>query len=123
MPPAPRLSGKTERLYASLNASHYTDGQITEKLVALLTKGNEVIPSNLFNVFDDVACDDFSELGEYWKQFLEAGASSVHLAGSGPALFTLIEDKTEAEDLYIRLQQQGFESYLTETLAGIEEVE
>jgi 4-diphosphocytidyl-2-C-methyl-D-erythritol kinase len=122
MPPVPRLPGKTGRLYASLNATHYTDGQITKRLVALLTKGNEVIPSNLFNVFDDVAYDNFSGLGGYWKQFSEAGASSVHRAGSGPALFTLIKDKSQAEELYICLQQQGLECYLTETLAGIEGV-
>jgi 4-diphosphocytidyl-2-C-methyl-D-erythritol kinase len=122
MPPVPLLPGKTGRLYASLNATHYTDGQITKRLVALLTKGNEVIPSNLFNVFDDVAYDNFSGLGGYWKQFSEAGASSVHRAGSGPALFTLIKDKSQAEELYICLQQQGLECYLTETLAGIEGV-
>jgi 4-diphosphocytidyl-2-C-methyl-D-erythritol kinase len=120
IPPVPRLPGKTKRLYASLNATHYTDGQITERLVALLTKGNEVIPPNLFNIFDDVVYDNFSGLGEYWKQFLEAGTYSVHLAGSGPALFTLVKDKTQAEKIYSHLQQQGLECYLTETLAGIE---
>jgi len=54
---------------------------------------------------------------------VKVGATDVHLAGSGPALFTLAKDKTRAEDLYLRLQQQGLECYLTETLAGIEEVE
>ena len=36
MPDVPRLPGKTGQLYASLNSSHYTDGQITEKLVKTL---------------------------------------------------------------------------------------
>ncbi|MBA7530106.1 4-diphosphocytidyl-2-C-methyl-D-erythritol kinase [subsurface metagenome] len=123
VPPVPRLTGKTEQLYASLKASHYTDGQITERLVEELKEGREFIPSLLFNTFDNVAFDSFTGLREYWQKFLKVGARSVHLAGSGPALFTLIEDKAQAEDLYIRLQQQGLECYLTDTLATIEEVE
>jgi len=123
VPDVPRLPGKTKQLYASLNPSHYTDGQITEELVALLNgrslKG-ERLASNIFNVFEGVACDIFTGLREYWQQFLKAGAQQVHLAGSGPALFTLIKDRAEAERLYRRLQQQGLESYLTDTLAKLE---
>ena len=118
IPPVPRLQAKTERLYASLQVKHYTDGQITDRLVALLTKGVEVTLSILFNVFDRVATKSFTGLGVYWEQFLEAGAREVHLAGSGPTLFTLVKDKTQAEKIYKTLQQQGRESYLVETLAA-----
>jgi len=151
LPPVPRLMGKTERLYASLKASHYTDGQITDRLVALLTGGSlkgrspfknnlspsckEDIPimergikgerlvSNVFNVFDAVALNSFTGLKEYREQFLKAGAQEVHLAGSGPALFTLIKDRTQAEELYLRLRQQRLEPYLIETLAAIGKVD
>ncbi len=123
MPPVPRMERKTERLYSSLNPSHYTDGQVTDRLVAWLTGGGGVAPSSLFNVFDGVARDSFTGLGEYWQQFLEAGAQQVHLAGSGPALFTLVEDKVEAGRLHRNLQQQGLESYLTDTLATVEKIE
>ena len=78
---------------------------------------------NLFNVLDDVAVDNFTRLGEYRQQFLKAGVQEVHLAGSGPALFTLVKDKAQAEKIYQRLQQQGLESYLTETLAAVEKAE
>jgi len=115
VPPVPRMAGKTERLYASLEASHYTDGQITERLATLLTKGGEVTSSSLFNVFDSVALDNFDGFNQYREQFLQAGAKEVHLAGSGPTLFALSEDKTKAEKIYLRLQKQGLESYLTDT--------
>ncbi len=78
--------------------------------------------SNVFNVFDTVACDSFTGLSQYREQFLEAGAEEVHLAGSGPALFTLVKDKLRAEEIYLHLWQQGLESYLTDTLATIEQV-
>ena len=120
MPPVPRTPGKTERLYASLKARHYTDGQITDRLVAWLTGGGKVTPSSLFNVFDDVALDSFTGLGEYWQQFMKAGAQEVHLAGSGPALFTIMKDKAQAEKIYRHLQEQGLESYLVETTSAID---
>ena len=126
MPPVPRMERKTERLYACLKASHYTDGQVTDRLVALLTgrslKGERLV-SNIFNVFDDAALARFTGLGEYWQQFLKAGAQQVHLAGSGPALFALVKDKVEAGRLHRNLQQQGLESYLTNTLTTVEKIE
>ena len=123
MPPVLRVPGKTKQLYASLRASHYTGGQITDELVTLLTRGGEVTSASLFNVFDEVALDNFAGLGKYREKFLKAGAQEVHLAGSGPALFTLVRDKNQAEKMYENLQKQGLESYLIDTLPAIEQVE
>ena len=121
MPPVPRPIGKTAQLYAGLEASHYTEGQITDGLVKLLSGGEEVAPAKLFNVFDNIADDSFSGLNNYRKQFLGAGAGSVHLAGSGPALFTLVKDKLQAERLYNNLKKLGLEAYLAETLEAIDQ--
>ncbi len=123
MPPVSRRPGKTKKLYASLKDTHYTDGQITDRLVTSLTRGGELMASSLFNVFDEVALDNFAGLGKYRQQFLQAGAQEVHVAGSGPALFTLVKDKPQAEKLYKSLQKQGLESYLIDTLPAIEQVE
>ena len=117
VPPVPRLPGKTGQLYASLRSVHYTDGQITDSFAATLTGGGEVTLSRLFNVFESVAFDMFDRLREYREQFLQAGAQEVHLAGSGPTLFTLVKDKFQAEKIYRNLQRQGLESYLAGTLA------
>ncbi len=122
MPPVLRVTGKTKQLYASLRASHYTGGRITDELVTLLTRGGEVTSASLFNVFDKVALDNFAGLGEYKEQFLKAGAQEICLAGSGPALFTLVRDKNRAEMIYENLQEQGLESYLSDTLPAIEQV-
>ena len=114
VPDVPRLPEKTKQLYASLKTSHYTDGQITQKLITELREGKE--PSTLFNTFENVAFARFSKLKVYREHMLKIGAPSVHLAGSGPTLFTLLKDKARAEDLYIRCQQQGMETYLVGTL-------
>ena len=123
MPPVSRRPGKTKQLYASLKASHYTGGQITDRLVTSLTRGREVTSSSLFNVFDEVALDNFAGLGKYQEQFLKAGAREVHLTGSGPALFALVRGKNQAEKIYENLQKQGLESFLNDTLPAIEQVE
>jgi 4-diphosphocytidyl-2-C-methyl-D-erythritol kinase len=121
-PPVPEIPNKTGRLYASLMSEHYTEGQITDRLVTTLTGDREVTPSMLFNVFESVALDMFDRLREYREQFLKAGADCVHLAGSGPALFTLIKDKIQADKLYKSLQQQGLEAHLVETLTSTNRV-
>jgi 4-diphosphocytidyl-2-C-methyl-D-erythritol kinase len=118
IPDMPRLPEKTKRLYASLKPSHYTDGQITEKFIRALKEGKEFKPSMLFNTFENVAFDQFSGLKVYKEHFLKLGAPNVHLAGSGPALFTIIKDEAEAEKLYGYLQKQGVGCYLATTLLG-----
>ena len=123
MPPVSRLPGKTKQLYDTIRATHYTDGQITERLVKELRAGREFTLSLLFNTFENVAFTRFSELSVYREHMVKVGASDVHLAGSGPALFTLRKEKAQAEELYIRLQQQRLESYLTDTLPAIDQVE
>lgn len=119
IPDVPRLPEKTKRLYASLKINHYTDGQVTKNFIRALREGKETKPSLLFNTFENVAFDQFPGLKVYKEHFTKLGATNVHLAGSGPALFTLLEDRDKAKRLYENLQKQGVECYLVETLAAI----
>lgn len=114
VPAIPQLPEKTRQLYASLNASHYTDGSITQRLVSEITRGNEPDPGLLFNVFESVADGAFPRLSAYGERMTQAGAPYVHLAGSGPALFTMLKDKAQADHLHLRLKAQKFEVYLAE---------
>lgn len=116
VPAVPRLPGKTGQMYARLQASHFTDGQITQRLADELRNGKE--PSVLFNTFENVAFSRFSELRVYRDHIRKLGAETIHLAGSGPSLFTLLADRTRAEDLYTRCKNQSMETYLVETLSG-----
>lgn len=123
LPPVARAPGKTGRLYASLPSSYYTGGEITDRFVALLTEGGlsgDGLTGSMFNVLADGALGNFDGLAQYREQFLKAGAEKVYLAGSGPALFTLTEDKSRAEGIYENFQQQGLESYLADTLDAID---
>jgi 4-diphosphocytidyl-2-C-methyl-D-erythritol kinase len=116
VPDVPREMGKTGRLYGKVTDSHFTDGRITEKLVSAIKKKDEFSPSLLFNTFENVAFDYFKGLEVYKEHILKLGAPHVHLAGSGPALFAVFRDKSQAGDLYTRCKNQGMEVYLANTL-------
>ena len=114
LPEVPREPGKTGRAYANLQEADYTDGRATERLVETLKTGKDFAPSRLFNTFERSAYAGSSELVACRERMLAAGADNVHLAGSGPALFTLIKERTEAEGLHDRLSRPGMEVYLAE---------
>jgi 4-diphosphocytidyl-2-C-methyl-D-erythritol kinase len=116
MPDMPVNAGKTGRMYAALKPSHLTDGAITRKLADAINKGIKLNPDLLFNTFENVAGDFFPGLSVYKEHLLKLGASHVRLAGSGPVLFTMFKNKSEAEDLYIRCKDQGMIVYIVSTL-------
>ena len=109
------IPGKTKRLYNMLQPSHFTDGKITDKLVTDLKSGAELSTSLLFNTFENVVFTRGEELTDYRDHLLKLGAPNVHLAGSGPTLFILLDKKSQAEELLQRLQDRKMEAYLTET--------
>jgi 4-diphosphocytidyl-2-C-methyl-D-erythritol kinase len=127
-PPVPRRTGKTGRLYAALPPSKYTNGEMTEALAGIITHdetaelnmnewgiGEERYTEHLFNVFESVAYAEFPGLDTYRYEFLQAGAQTVHLTGTGPALFSLFLSATDAEKVYSRLKTKRQECYLTST--------
>lgn len=116
VPDVPVKAGKTARMYAGLKDSYYTDGNITEKLVTVLKEGKGFRLSMLFNVFENIAFDDFNIRRVYVEHLIKLGAPHVHLAGSGPALFTMFDDKPAAEDLYKSCKNQGMHAYLAATI-------
>jgi 4-diphosphocytidyl-2-C-methyl-D-erythritol kinase len=102
-----------------LRPCHYTDGKITEQLITDLKSKHEFKTSSLFNTFENVAFAHGEELAKYHDYILKIGAPNVHLAGSGPSLFTLLEEKAQAEDLLLRLKNHKMEAYLTDTRNGL----
>jgi len=112
------IPNKTARLYSALEESDFTAGQWTQRMVALLRQGGSPNGSLLFNAFERAAFAFYPGLYDYRQQFLIAGAASVHLAGAGPTLFALIENKQRGEELYQCLRRQGLEAYLAQTVGG-----
>lgn len=116
VPDLPMETGKTAKMYASLKPLHFTDGSITTKVVEALRKGKLFKPTMLFNTFENIAFADLNIKRIYVDHLTKIGALHVHLAGSGPALFTMYQDKARAEDIYTKCLKQGMKAYLAETI-------
>lgn len=94
--PAIQLPDKTRRMYGELQPGDFTDGSKTTALVDHINAGGHVEPRQLYNAFDRAAYEVFEGLSQYRDFLLEAGASSVHVAGAGPTLFALASGEPEA---------------------------
>jgi 4-diphosphocytidyl-2-C-methyl-D-erythritol kinase len=116
MPPLLKIRHKTRQLYNNLNASHFTGGEfVSEALLSLLHK-RAIPPHLMFNAFEKIAFSFFPGLAHYRQIFQKAGAASVHLAGSGPCLFTITSDAEQAGCLCSALRDEGLESYIASSL-------
>ncbi len=113
-PASPSVENKTRQMYARLSPADYSNGAATEALVAKLRNSELSLEDGLYNVFDQVGMRFYSRLREARSKFLEAGAGSVHLAGSGPTLFSLVKDSQTASRIQESLQAAGHESYLAD---------
>jgi 4-diphosphocytidyl-2-C-methyl-D-erythritol kinase len=80
-----------------------------------LKSGKNFTSSDIFNTFENIFFARGAELETYKNHLRKTGVTNVHLAGTGPVLFTMLEDNDNAEDLLARLKNQGMEVYLTET--------
>jgi 4-diphosphocytidyl-2-C-methyl-D-erythritol kinase len=112
VPPLPKVSDKTKKMYNNLDAAYFTKGQFVQAVLSSLMQRKAIDPGLMFNVFEKVAFDFFPGLDKYRKILEEAGAPRVYLAGSGPCLFTFFSGEEKAGELFSRLGEQGLECYL-----------
>lgn len=113
-PSIPHFENKTQQMYNQLIVRNYSTGKNTTDFINML-EGKAATPGvKLINVFDEIGLKFFNGLSEYRQKFLEAGAAEVHLAGSGPTLFTVLRDDIKASDIHARLCKMGLESHLSD---------
>ncbi|MFA5374853.1 MAG: 4-(cytidine 5'-diphospho)-2-C-methyl-D-erythritol kinase [Dehalococcoidia bacterium] len=108
---------KTKTMYGALSSLHHSKGEHTKRAVASIERGVAGDGIQLYNAFDSVAFEVYEGMEWYWKQFMSAGAPEVHLAGAGPTLFTLLDDRGRAEALYRSLLDLGLETYIVKTIS------
>ena len=79
-------------------------------------RGERIASSDCYNVFERVAFSRFTGLQEYRRRFHSAGAEEIHLAGSGPTLFTIVQDEAQGLEICRQLEKERIEVYLVKTL-------
>jgi 4-diphosphocytidyl-2-C-methyl-D-erythritol kinase len=105
---------KTQQMYSQLTVRNYTPGRITEEFINMLDGKASQPGIGIYNVFEEPAYRFFPGLKEYKQKFLQAGADSVYIAGSGPALFSLTRDDVKACDVQQKLAGMGLQAYLAD---------
>lgn len=93
------IAQKTQRMYSLLGPKDYGDGAVSDRLADGLRQGKPPRDDDLYDVFGSLAFQAFPELQTCRQALMQAGASDVHLAGSGPALFVLLRDEEQRERL------------------------
>ena len=107
---------KTAVLYSLLREGDFTDGSKAATVTEGLRAGC-VRAEGMYNAFERIAGQAFPGLEGWWRALEEAGATFVALAGSGPALYTLVDTAEEGRRLQEALAGRGHEAYL----AGLRE--
>ena len=88
-----QISNKTANAYRHIQNHHFTNGGLTRKLEARLRSKGDLPPQLIYNTFDNIASDLYPELQSYWDALQSVGAKEIHLAGSGPSIYTPIRNK------------------------------
>ena len=111
-----QIPNKTAALYACLTPRHFTDGRRAEALAQVLQGGAGLAPELMVNTFEEVAYGVFPWLEAHRSAMLTAGAGRVHLAGSGPTLFTLVAGQAEGVAMAEKLCAQGLDARLVQAV-------
>lgn len=114
------IADKTATMYAALTPDDFSDGSTTAALVERMREGDPVEGAALGNAFERVAYERFKGLVAYREALLAAGATSVQVAGAGPALFALAASEAAAREMLARLRSPGGQAFAIRTLSSAE---
>ena len=115
-PALPGQAGKTGRLYGLIGPHQYTRGEYTDRMKQAIGAGLGY--SSLYNVFDNVISEAYPGLARYFDILSNAGAGEIHLAGSGPVLFTAVQNENKARDIYARVIEKDMQAFLVSSVPG-----
>jgi len=93
--PRDTLERKTARLFAALDALPFDNGSVSEAFAA--REPHRLSSADVYNAFERVAFDVFPGLAALWEQAEHATGEPIRLAGAGPALFWIGEERRAAE--------------------------
>jgi 4-diphosphocytidyl-2-C-methyl-D-erythritol kinase len=108
------VADKTRRLYAALQPSDFSNGEISQKAAQSLLDGASLQESELVNGFKRAACEVFVGLTDVWRDAEQRCGKRFHLSGAGPAIFALARDRTEASACLQKLG--GMNAYAVRTV-------
>jgi len=92
----------------------------TNGLIKALDEGDlGGIARRMYNVFEDVLPHGKSDIEDIKGALLDNGALGTVMTGSGPAVFGIFNDVSNARNAYKKLNKEYNECFLTETQSGL----
>lgn len=116
------LVEKTRTMYAALEAADFTDGQRTAELAAKIRSGEGIDVSGLCNAFERAAGRTFQGLERHRTALRNASGTRAHLAGAGPALFSVHQSHAGADGTAGRLETGQGQVFVARTLGAAEAI-
>ena len=114
--PSTTIPEKTARMFSRLTPEHHSDGERTNRLAEILER-DRFVADMQYNVFEQVAFQEFEELEVLRQQVRSATGGEVHLSGAGPALYCLPSSEDEFQRVSHALQPYGARVYLVHTIS------
>jgi 4-diphosphocytidyl-2-C-methyl-D-erythritol kinase len=107
---------KTQRLYAALEPTDFSSGEVTAVAAQRLRRHLPLIEDQLTNAFARAARAIFPSLAALWTDVEAISGRRFFLSGAGPALFALATDRTDARRQEARLARLGLAAHAARTV-------
>ena len=107
---------KTKRLYASLEPTDFSAGEVTGEAAQRLRQHQPLIEDHLTNAFSRAARAIFPGLSPLWTKAEARCGRRFFLSGAGPAIFALAQDRADARRQQTRLARLGVATYTARTV-------
>lgn len=114
----PKIEVSTAWVYKNYDASKVKLRPDTESLIAAIsTKDIKSVAAKLGNVLESVTVEAYPIIDEIKKELVRYGASGSLMSGSGPTVFGIFGNNSDAKLAFERISNRGqFNCYLTKTI-------
>ena len=114
-----KIKNKTKLAYDLLTPDVYTDGKYSDQLIQQIMNRSLLLESiECYNVFENYLNKLYPGILEIKENLEQQIGYDLHLSGSGPSLFCLINDKEEAKKIYDIVDSRMYGKLLTSPLEG-----
>jgi 4-diphosphocytidyl-2-C-methyl-D-erythritol kinase len=112
----PIIGVSTQSVYQRLDVGN-AEHPDTKSMVEALKEGDyQRICANVGNTLEGVTLEMHEEVGQIKEQMKQAGADAVLMSGSGPTVFSLVEQDARAQRIYNSLKGFCTEVYMVRML-------
>lgn len=117
VPPTRPGAGKTANRYASLERADFTSGERSRRLAARIARGAPPPTRDLVNAFEaSIERTDDELMAQLAMYRAAGGAATLHLCGSGPAVYLFVAERAKVAELKRDFEQVGAEVFEAHTL-------